>query len=49
MKETQNILNLEQTLYRLEAGSVTLWSQYGRGKAIVRLRSNDVEIWKGVF
>lgn len=49
MRETQNILNLEQTLYRLKAGLVTLWSEYGRGKAIVRSRSNEVEISKGVF
>ena len=49
MREIQNILNFEQTLYRLKADLVTLWSEYGRGKAIVRLRSNDVAILKGVF
>ncbi len=49
MNEILNRLYLEQTLYRLKAGSVTLWSEYWRGKAIVRLRSNEVEISKGVF
>lgn len=49
MNQVRNRLDIEQTLYRLKAGSVTLWSEYGRGKAIVRSRSNDVEILKGVF
>ena len=40
---------IEQTLYRLEAGLVTVWSKYGRGKARVWSRSNEVEILKGVF
>ena len=49
MNEILNRLHLEQTLYRLKAGSVTVWSEYGRGKTIVGLRSNDVAISKGVF
>ncbi len=49
MNEILNRLYLEQTLYRLKAGSVTVWSEYGRGKTIVGLRSNDVAISKGVF
>jgi len=49
MNEILNRLYLEFTRYRLKAGSVTVWSEYGRGKAIVGLRSNDVAILKGVF
>jgi len=44
MNQLLNRLYLEQTLYRLKAGSMTVWSEYGRGKTIVRLRSNDVAI-----
>ena len=49
MNQMPNRLYLEQTLYRLEAGLVTLWSEYREGMCIVRLRSNDVAISKGVF